>query len=393
MPDQNPSYWSEINTKDKIPSWFPMPVDAWCRARQRLDIYKLAPSNTTPYSWVPSYTDLLTGTGAGIETRRIISAMIRDVWWWRAEIARKDPSVCPLSKKEFRAITSGAEFRKNWPPDNRIEWQASFFWMWGLRSLWGQVQTDQQQAITRLEQDDDESSIEVRLLPAICCWPPNFLEEENWTTDHELITALAVYYAENQFLYQLMLLDPDLNSPVHSTDNPQCRHPKTAPICPYLQDYTPAVMAKLNLVNKILWMDGLSSVRGWEREDIGGRRKWVALLSSYLTPLWFQDEQFKNYRNLDGRGWADVVPDAIMALNDLEMVKGFECTLLEYWMTALAAHHSIVAVPLFPSNDLRAGLKCGSCRAKDLGAMSPGHSVADLSSLTSLPSEMDSESE
>lgn len=374
----NSSYWSKVNTK--IPTWFPDPHPVWCTASIHAGKWHLPHDEKKSYSWIPSYTTVLCGEGPTLATRRSIIALLRTVWWRRPDIALYDDGVCPMSKTEFRYVTASSAFQKNWPHDSWLPYKLDQCWAWGLPSLWGRNASAEQREITRAhERSEDHRRMDCVLgCRSLDC--DHDYSTIDWETETELVIAMAMALAEDELVYQLCLLDPDLTRQVHhnDVDHP---HPKRAPINIYTYHDSPTVRRKAGLVTTIVIMDGDRHLRGWERDDFDGRKRWVEALAHYLGPLWSADDKLRD-EQIYVCHVGDVHHDKISAIENMSKLNACETALLSYWMIALQRDHKVVPVPFFASSDVRLQFAgdwlCARCRS--LGPYSPLSVTSDLES-------------
>lgn len=369
-----------------IPDWFPSPHPLCLNVLEYVYRGDIQKSEKTVYSWFPPYTILLTGDMNTMATRRLIVAMLRGQFFTRISLARTDTSVCPLSKNQFRDITAGTSFKKMRPRDITSEWDVDYFWQWGLPSIFGQKVTMEQQALTRKDIEDQSSDtldLAVELDLFLCGHEPQLFD---WIFEERLTIHLSIWLAERRFMEQLALLDPELNAPVHSQDvnHP---HPRTAPINFYTRDFPPSVSKKVELVIRIVHLDGEDNPRGWEREDISGRKRWVIALAQYLGPLWANDTVLRDEELSTRCRREEAEEDKIAALTNVKDLKVRELVLLQYWMRALQIHHGQRPVPFFSSVGIRVPWICPRCRGRDDGDLS------SLSSLSSVSTDDESERE
>lgn len=281
----NSNLFSRDRTNKLIPSWFPQPHHLWQQANSLMGKFSLAPLEAATYSWVPPYTIILSGEEATLVQWCLIISMLHLQFWPRASIPATDMNVCPLKKSDFCSLTAGSWFAKQRPHDSSVPWSPRYFWLWGLTSFWGEEFTKQQQEITAMAPSDleDYNSIE-KAVPLSDLDCGHSCSTIDWANDTNMITLAALFLADQEFIYQLCLVDPDLMKPVHGDECADHRHPILAPINfqAYLGSHPLAITNKLLLIEDIVFLNGNRETRRWELDDVDERLQWSIALSNYL---------------------------------------------------------------------------------------------------------------
>ena len=283
-------------------------------------------------------------------------------------------------------LTAGTWFAKDWPSDSPVPYEPAVFSLWGLKALWGEEATRQQTQVAAQAFADSavpEASQSVVPLSVLDCGhTPDAID---WATDLNMKIISAMFLADQEFIYQLCLVDPDLMRPVHGESDVEHRHPRLAPLDFYdIASEPTAIQDKVNSIEAIVMINGDKRKRGWELTDLDHRLAWSTALSEYLQPLWMKDSELCD-RKFGGYGGAfsarDVDVRALGYLETVEELEARESALLQFWMHVLQRDHAVVAVPFFesPSRDARGDWKCADCRAQDL--FTPGSPCSSSSSV------------
>lgn len=226
--------------------------------------------------------------------------------------------------------------------------------------MWGKVRT----AEARMAYDLGVKHPGFELDALDCGCSPSVVD---WKYDREMSVLLALCVAEEALFTQFAFLDPSLLTAVH--DHPEASSHKHFPVWPLMNldtDNHPApITAKLDLVARIVWTSGDDDPRGWEVEDLEGRRRWVGHLEEYLGPLWCADERAGVFWT-EGLTWSDVTQLAIKEAQSLAELDKYVSALLQYAMNAFQRDYKMLPVPMFISPSLRGDLLCASCREKDV---------------------------
>lgn len=130
--DFNSNVWSYLNTS--MPSWFPRPHRVW----ERVYYGDISANAEATRMFAPPFELLLNGDDDTLAHRRMMIAQLRNAISSRRMLALQDSSVCPLSKHEWRQLSSGALFRESVPSCDDM----SFYWLqkiflYGHESIWG----------------------------------------------------------------------------------------------------------------------------------------------------------------------------------------------------------------------------------------------------------------
>ena len=192
----------------------------------------------------------------------------------------------------------------------------------------------------------------------------------DWENDLDMKILSALYLADQEFIYQLCLVDPDLLCLVHGDHATDHCHPHSAPynFQTNISLYPDVVYQKLLLIETIVFVYGDDGLRGWELTDLDKRMTWSVALSDYLQPLWANDRDYAD-EMIGGYRPSRVTQSALWELETLEEVQEREIALLQFWMRVLQRDHAIVAVPFFPSPEVRGNWMCAVCRS--MGSSSP----------------------
>lgn len=211
---------ASLAKKPLLPDWFPKPHPT----HAELEIYvlkkNLKDKKTSQTYWFPPYEIFLTGDNP--ETAKTLwkfLLMFRPHIFDRHLPSLHDPAVCLLTKRQWRNISSGAEFRSRWPHGESFPpFDPSRYWRAGLDEMFGTVATARaKEGVCSLE--DFESEIAPSLLSCGCD-----VSAIDWETDTELKTLLAITSAEMALLHEFALIDliltQDLGEPHHYTNLP-----------------------------------------------------------------------------------------------------------------------------------------------------------------------------
>lgn len=330
--------------KPTLPAWFPKPHPA----HADLEIYVLTKNlkdkKTAQTYWFPPYEIFLTGDNPETaKTRWKFLLMFRSDIIDRHILSLHDSSIRPLTKKEWRNISSGAEFRSKWPQGESFPaFDPNHYWRAGLDALFGAEATARaREGICSLE--DFESEIVPDQLDCDC-----EVSAIDWETDTQLKTVLAVSFAEIALLYEFALIDPDLTQDLGESNNRT-----NLPLLGNLPDHLTSnstYMERKSLVWQVVWADDFTERRGWELDSFDERLDWVWILSWYLEPLWRKHEHLKG-ETMYVLTVDQVTPDIIWSLdeNDAVALKKIETALLVFWSTALQRDFGVLHTPFYAS--------------------------------------------
>ncbi|EIM80057.1 uncharacterized protein STEHIDRAFT_162944 [Stereum hirsutum FP-91666 SS1] len=194
---------ASLAKKPLLLDWFPKPHPT----HTELEIYvlkkNLKDKKTSQTYWFPPYEIFLTGDNP--ETAKIrwkFLLMFRPHIFNRHLLSLHDPAVRPLTKRQWRNISSGAEFRSRWPQGESFPpFDPSRYWRAGLDEMFGTVAPARaKEGVCSLE--DFESEIAPSLLSCGCD-----VSTIDWETDTELKTLLAITSAEMALLHEFVLID------------------------------------------------------------------------------------------------------------------------------------------------------------------------------------------
>lgn len=170
----------------------------------------LTASEKATYSWIPSYAILLNGDEKTLATQQFIFAMLRLQFFPRASLATTNTSVCPLKK----------------PQDSSVPWDPQHFWLWGLEPFWEKELTQRQQEITELASKSQLSPDNIKsTLPLSTLDCSHKCSTIDWANNVDMMILSVLFVADQEFIYQLCLVDPDLMQPVHLSDSMDHPHP------------------------------------------------------------------------------------------------------------------------------------------------------------------------
>lgn len=264
----------------------------------------------------------------------------------RRHFALFDSAVCPLSKSEWRQLTSGRLIEDDWPKDASIAFSVEHLTAYGSPRIWGQDRTNN--ARVDLERFNH---IFISISALDCGCSPLTID---WETDQHLRHIIPTALAENQFFEQLALLDPSLCPLVHEDAVPSTRfsthqHADKYPLPPYTDHklHDCQFTAQMELLRNIVWFgDQDCHPRGWELEDFYQRREWVSLLVCYIGRIWQADGQAREW-TLFSLQAQNMDPYVVLGLGSREEMDKYEGAALLYFMRAIERDHNMIPVPLF----------------------------------------------
>lgn len=353
--------WSQLHTEQ--PDWFPDPHATWLAVYEHCYHIFLQDNKQEEAirTFVCPFEVLLGGAETGLQTRRSILASLRGLFQERRALALVDSAVCPMSKKEWRDITSGAWFRRSWPSDAEYAYAPAHIGLYGDVHIFGQAKTAAAQ----------QAAIQNSLGPIPYCLLDCGCDpvETDWVLDETLKVSLPIYLAEQQLFEQLALLSPALNFLTHESTYPTTqfsahRHKDKYPLSWTNTTAHPEAKEEYQRVFNIVWFRGRDKPRGWEREDFHERRAWVACLSEYLVPLWRSDKQAQDWELFKLKA-SQISTATIDTTSTPDQLKKYEGALLLYFMRALERDHNLLPVPFFPTTPRSRGkLICDPCWTK-----------------------------
>lgn len=330
--------------RSKLPDWFPHPYHGYENLKIYVSHSNLKPKKAAQTFWTPPFEIFLCG-----DKPKTILARWKFLIMFRSEIldllilSLRDPAVHPLTKKEWRAISSGAEFRFQWPKEKSFPaFDPTHYWCAGLIPLFGtEATTSAKEAARTL--GDGARVILPDMLSCDC-----EVDVIDWEKDQKLKITLALLFAEVALLHEFALIDPDLT---REYGEPPER--TNLPLLGNLPDHlmnNSTFVERMALLCQVVWYGGQTELRGWERKDFDDRKNWVWHVSCYLEPLWRKHEHLKGEKmyllHVDR-----VTPEIVASLEDGDSsaLHKIEMSLLVFWLTALQRDFGILHTPFFSS--------------------------------------------
>lgn len=254
----------------------------------------------------------------------------------RPQLTCKDPSIRPLSKSDWHDITSLSDFKKSWLQNAAFPYSDAVYWRGGLDKMFGQMVTAEIRALPSLPMKVGPHTMECGCHASSIEW---------MQADVKLKQAVIIGWAEITLMHDFAMLDPDLMQDLDGYGPAVV--PLLSDLPPHLADNA-MIKSKCFLVRDIVWFKGAAGQRGWECEDLLGRREWVRLLARYLEPLWRTSSKWATEAFVGGRV-DDVTEDVVDSLEDLDQVKCQERSLLMFWMRSLQMEKGLMPTAFYPS--------------------------------------------
>lgn len=254
----------------------------------------------------------------------------------RPQLASTDSSIHPLSKSDWRDISSFADFKKLWPKSAAFPYSDDVYWRGGHEKMFSKRITEQIRAEPSLPVLAGPHTMECGCHASSIDW---------LQTEVKLKKAVVIGWAEVALMHDFALLDPDLMQDLDGYGHA---------VIPLLSDLPPhlasnnTVVRKRDLVQDIVWFRGPSAKRGWELEDLASRRDWVCLLARYLEPLWRASSKWATEEHAGGT--VDDVTEAVVdSLEDMDQVQRREKSLLTFWMRYLQMEKGLMPTAFYSS--------------------------------------------
>lgn len=342
----NSVLWSSYH-QPNYPLWFPEPhpLSDWLMLHKGTVRFKASgPART----WYPPYSSLITSTSPSTGRKRWL--FVYQFWAFlfnRPRSWRLDPSILPLTKSQWRDVTSWVDFEKGWPTgeEHRYAFSEDNYWSYGHEKVFG-VQ------LTKKAVEAYRNGQPCPILPNLmsCGHSIRFAQ---WD-DPKLKNFIALKYAEGQLLQDFALIDPVLSTTIDGYDGriPIAQHGQV----PSNSEYG----LRLKLVLEIVYFEGQDSLRGWERTKLEEYRRWAAVLAGFLGPLWRAHPKMQK-ENLLGWEPARVTDVVVSHLSEMHSVQRCVQVMLLFWLQVLISDHGQLPAPFYPSPKGKPTTVCSMC--------------------------------
>lgn len=333
-----------------FPLWFPEPhpLSDWLMVHGGPAPFK---AKGAPRSWFPPYSMFLTSTNPSTARKRWL--FLLQFWntiLTRPQHAKADPTIRPLTKSEWRDITSWADFEKSWPRGDEMKYSLleDNYWSCGHEKFFGVV-------TTKLALDAYRNG------------QPCPIHAERLNCGHSALAAdlgdtkfkswLVIKLAEAHLVHDLALIDPVLSEEMEGYG----RIPviEMGPITVQF-DGVQGRRKRVDTVMDIVYFQGGVN-RGWERTSLVEYRLWVGHLAEFFVPLW---RAHPTMHKMSLLGWApERIQEAVArCFASLDEARCCVQAMILFWLQVLISDHGHLPVPFYCNPKWSQSERvCGQC--------------------------------